>query len=459
MVGVKNKIFWLLLVLILGFLIGYSAFLIDEKMNNNVIGYSNDIEKEVNYGLGTPLYKYVYEEKILNGAIPEIEDGMLPIYYQDGAWYKADLYQKWYSYENFNWANVAIVKGDKKSYYENALPGTQIKSQDVQAYFVWIPRFEYKLFNVDFKPTYEQMINVNFVNKDMERKTKIANGLYYTHPAFTVNNGNGIEEINGFWIAKFEPSLNNKGLIEILPNRDTLVNLNMASMWNYATNVSSSYGLDIPSRIITNMEYGAIAYLSYSNYGKRNNSEYSGNNRLIFLNTAMGTRDSWNWVVTGCSAGTPVINGSYRCPYTYDFPYYGTGASSTGTIYGIYDLAGGSWECVMGIVSNYPIKNNLGGFNGVLPDNKRYYTFYQGSSDMFNYSRSIVGDAMGEVLSNKIVHKTWNGNNAFFATNNFPWIKRGGSFRGSSFSGIFDYGITDANPRGDKTFRVILSKY
>ena len=68
--------------------------------------------------------------------------------------------------------------------------------------------------------------------------------------------------------------------------------------------------------------------------------------------------------MTGCSAGTAINGASYRCPYSYDYPYYGTGASSIGTIYGIYDLAGGSWECVIkrrifivvfGIVTGYVI--------------------------------------------------------------------------------------------------------
>ena len=61
----------------------------------------------------------------------------------------------------------------------------------------------------------------------------------------------------------------------------------MAEMWKYATGVSFSYGLNVPSRIITNMEYGAIATLTYSQYGKRNNEDYLGLEKLVFLNTAM----------------------------------------------------------------------------------------------------------------------------------------------------------------------------
>ena len=416
----------------------------DFKININETYSKSIVGKLINYNF--------YREEILNGADPILYENMIGVKYEAGAWVKADVQNEWYSYENFNWANCVVVRDDKKEFYKKALSGTQISKKDVLGFFVWIPRFEYKLFNVEFKPVQEQMIEVKFVNINEVKKTSIKNGLYYTHPAFSTEAG----ELNGFWIAKFEPSLND-GVIEILSSKETLVNLNMAEMWNYAINISANYGLSVPSRIITNMEYGAIAVLTYSQYGKKNNSEYIGSGKLGFLNTAMGNSD-WDKVLTGCSAGKSVDGASYRCPYSYDYPYYGTGASSTGTIYGIYDLAGGSWECVMGIVSGYPIRDYLGGYNGVLPDNKRFYNFYR-ASNMYDYSRSIVGDMMGEVISISNPTKTWNGNNAYLATANYPWIKRGGSFRGGSYSGIFDFGITDALKRGDKTFRVILSEY
>ena len=424
-------------------------FIIANKFNSSRIEISNTFSKVIE---GKPDSYNLYKEDILNGSDPILYDNLIAVNYVDGGWVKADLTSEWYSYENFNWANAVVVKNSKKDFYNNSDVGTQILKDDTLGFFVWIPRFEYKLFNVEFKPIEEQMIDVRFVNKNDQKNTIIKNGLFYTHPAFSTTNG----ELSGFWIAKFEPSLNNE-TIEILSNKETLVNLNMAEMWKYATGVSFSYGLNVPSRIITNMEYGAIATLTYSQYGKRNNEDYLGLEKLVFLNTAMGNSD-WDKILTGCSAGTAINGASYRCPYSYDYPYYGTGASSTGTIYGIYDLAGGSWECVMGIVSSYPIRDYLGGYNGVLPNNKKFYTFYR-ASNMYDYSRSIVGDMMGEVISISDIKKTWNGNNAYFATLSYPWVKRGGSFRGGRYSGIFDFGITDAIKRGDKTFRVILSEY
>lgn len=399
----------------------------------------------------------IYKEDILNGADPEVIEGMIPIYYENGQWKKADINSSWYSYKDLNWANVAIPANEKKNYYESASPGTIINEDEIIGYFVWVPRFEYKLFNVNFEKIAEQMIEVNFVSSIADKKTKIENGIFFTHPAFTANFNDKTVELNGFWIAKFEPSINNDH-IEIKPNKHTLVNINTGKMIEYANSISTYNNLQYDSRIITNMEWGAIAYLSQSNYGKENNSDYKGISKKIFLNTAMGNSETWDNVTTGCSSGVTASGGTLNCPYSYDKKYYGTGASSTGNIYGIYDLAGGSWECVMGIISDYPVKDDIGGFVGKLPIDKRYYTLYK-NGNMYDYSRGLIGDATRETLSSTIENKSWNGNLAYFATKSYPWIKRGGTFRGGTFSGIFDYGITDALPRGDKTFRTILSKY
>lgn len=393
-----------------------------------------------------------YKEKLLNGAYPEIEQNMIAVYYDDG-WKKANTEKEWYCYEKLNWANVIIPKNELIDYYKNLENDSLINLEDVLGFFVWIPRYEYKLFNVDNKRVKEQIIEINFVNKDTEKKTEIQNGLYYTHPAFSTDEG----ELNGFWIAKFEPTLE-ENIVKILPGKKTLVNINTKDMWDYAFSITGSYKLENQSRMITNMEWGAIAYLSYSNYSKQNNPNYKDLNKRIFINTAAGNDTTWDNVTTGCSSGRISGASSYKCPYAYDIDYYGTGASSTGTIYGIYDLAGGSWECVMGIVSDYPIKDNLAGYKGALPTNKRYYTLYK-EGTMNDYKRGLIGDATKETLSNVVEDKSWNNNLAYFATKAFPFIKRGGTFRGGSFSGIFDYGITDALPRGDKTFRVIISKY
>ena len=399
----------------------------------------------------------IYSDPTLNGSDPLVDNTMIPVYYdfEEKTWKKADPLEKWYDYSKEWWANVVIAKEEYREKYSNALPGEIINLDEILGFFVWIPRFEYKLFNVDKKLVKEQIIEINIVSKTTPKKTTIKNGEYYTHPAFTAQYKNGdTYELDGFWIAKFEPSLENN-LVRLVPNKKPIASINMATMWKYATGIKDSYGLDTPSRIITNMEWGAIAYFTYSNYGKPGNNDFKV--KRVYINNAMGS-DNWDNQLTGCSAGTVSTGGSANCRYQYDVSIYGTGASSTGNIYGIYDLVGGSWECVMGLISGPNLPDNIGGYNGSLPKETRYYTLYNNGA-MLDHTRGYLGDATFETKANTTEYQSWYGNLSYFATSSFPWIKRGGSFRGGGYSGLFDHGITDALPRGDKTFRTILSKH
>lgn len=422
----------------------------DEKIKSNYINAYNNQDSPV-------IIKY--KDASLNGADPELDDNMIPVYYDDEkkVWKKADLYEKWYSYNEQWWANIVTVKPEYLNKYKTLASHSIINLDEIYSFFVWIPRFEYKLFNVNNELVNERYFEINIVSKKTEKKINIKNGEYYTHPAFTANYSNGkTYELNGFWIAKFEPSLNNNEVF-ILPNKKTLVNLNMSDMWNFATGLSQKYQIETPSRIITNMEWGAIAYFSFSEYGKPGNNDFNKNNKRIYINNSMGSK-AWDNLITGCSSGQVVMGGISNCKYRYDVPLKGTGASSTGNIYGIYDLVGGAWECVMGLVSSSNIPNNIGGYNGTLPKETRYYTLYK-NGNMGDATRGIIGDATRETKLNTNWNASWYGNLSYFATSQSPWIKRGGSFRGGGYSGLFDYGVTSAYPRGDKTFRTILSKY
>lgn len=401
-----------------------------------------------------------YKDKELNGSDPLVFENMIPVYYDnnDLMWKKANTDFKWYDYKNNWWANVVTVKPELLDKYKKSNCDSIININDILGFFVWIPRFEYKLFNVNNEYSKEQLIEINIVNKNNEKKTEIKNGQYYTHPAFTAVYQNGkTYELDGFWIAKFEPSLDLNNYINIVPNKKPLVNLNMAQMWNYARNVSLNHQIGMDSRIITNMEWGAIAYFSHSIYGKPGNPDFNFNNNRIYINNSMGNSD-WNNLVTGCSSGTIDYGKSSYCAYEYDIPKKGTGASSTGNIYGIYDLVGGAWECVMGLVSTTNIKSGIGGYQGLPPQETRYFTLYK-NGDMLDVSRGLIGDATKETKKNDLYNGSWYGNLSYFATSSSPWIKRGGSFRGGYYSGLFDYGVTSAQPRKDKTFRVILSEY
>jgi len=58
--------------------------------------------------------KSIYTECILNGSDPVLEDELIPITINaDGVVKKADIKEKWYSYEEKEWANAVILKDEK----------------------------------------------------------------------------------------------------------------------------------------------------------------------------------------------------------------------------------------------------------------------------------------------------------------------------------------------------------
>ncbi len=131
------------------------------------------------------------------------------------------------------------------------------------------------------------------------------------------------------------------------------------------TESGNIYGLTkaTDSHLMKNSEWGACAYLSQSQYGL-DGIDIAVNN--INLNSGGATRtnaigksgvDSV-YAVTGCTTGSTTTgetvktianinettgNTANNGVYTWD-QLNGCKASSTGTIYGIYDLSGGTWE-------------------------------------------------------------------------------------------------------------------
>ena len=86
-----------------------------------------------------------YKEEILNGTEPKLEDPLIPVTIEDdGTVKKADLTSKWYSYEEKRWANAIILKDESKTYNN----GEVIPEEEIESYFVWIPKYSYKLWDL-----------------------------------------------------------------------------------------------------------------------------------------------------------------------------------------------------------------------------------------------------------------------------------------------------------------------
>ena len=86
-----------------------------------------------------------YTESVLNGCDPILSDNLVPVKIEDdGTVKKASIYNEWYNYSKQEWANAVVLEDKTLEYNE----GQVIPEDNIQSYFVWIPRYKYKLFNM-----------------------------------------------------------------------------------------------------------------------------------------------------------------------------------------------------------------------------------------------------------------------------------------------------------------------
>ncbi len=174
--------------------------------------------------------------------------------------------------------------------------------------------------------------------------------------------------------------------------------------------------------MMKNSEWGAVAYLSHSNYGI--NEEIRINNYR---------KDTTTYAtLTGCGASTANASVAATCDITYgsasSYPQ-----STTGNISGIFDMSGGAYEYVMG---NYNNTANTTYFP-TLPSSK-YYDVYLASQFTGSYSTNMTfctlatcgGHALNET-------RAWYNDNANFVNSSYPWFVRGGYHSNSRSAGAF----------------------
>ena len=379
----------------------------------------------------------VYTKDTIPNA-PVLAEGMIPIAYDGTNWVKADTNNtdnNWYNYKNKMWANAVMVTSDKRDTYMNANNGTVIPEDDILAYYVWIPRYRYKLFNVDFTSgTSPQVIDVEFVygtsRQNDETTCQVsdtgeetcqnkANGNWYTHPAFTMINASGNKtELKGIWVGKFEVS-GSSTAPRVKPGVSSLTSITVANMYSAgklfrSTDYITSNGINqSDSHMMKNIEWGAVAYLKQSNYG------------LGITGITINDNSSF---YTGGGSGT-----SYKT---------NTEQSTSGNITGVYDMSGGAFEYVMG---NY---NKTAGDSGLTVSGipAEHIDIYSGTS----VSASHLGDALGETAG-------WYINYADFVLSRHPWFSRGGNCLSGGDAGVFGFIYSTGEGYNSYGFRVVLS--
>ena len=396
----------------------------ESKQLTLTLNYSQDTGAELPDVVGT------FEE-------PVIKDGLVPVMYDaEGNTVKADTNGYWYNYEAKEWANAVAVTQDSRSTYQSAPAGTPIEEADVLAYYVWIPRYRYKLWNVDGVSN-EQEIEIEFETTSATKANGTQNGEWLTHPAFTF----GDEEIPGFWFGKFEMTGTGSNPT-IKPNQMSLTNQNVATQFATIQSMSSeSYGLtSYDSHMIKNMEWGAVAYLTNSKYG-RCTGDICEEVWINNVNTGTGQADNgvqYGPSITGCSGQTVnagVKNNMTACESVRDYKQAGVKASTTNNIYGIYDMSGGAYERTMAAIASthgtFIFADS--GFS-TQPDSK-YFDLYPNNTESTDFSKGKLGDAIKEVRKN--VSTGWYGDYGYFPnTSSYPWFHRGGYADSGSIAGL-----------------------
>ena len=107
----------------------------------------------------------------------------------------SNIPDNWYDYSKSRWANIVVTDGK----IENG----QIVDATTTSYFVWIPRYEYRiLIDRDVQSTDNRRVEINFIEGT---STETTYG-YQIPEAFTWDDGENTKQLLGYWISKYELS-------------------------------------------------------------------------------------------------------------------------------------------------------------------------------------------------------------------------------------------------------------
>ena len=439
---------------------------------------------------------------------PELTNNMIPVYYDNTnkVWKKADAKNskknyKWYDYDNKMWANAVTVTETNRSTYLNAKEGTEIPMNDINTMWVWIPRYTYTYLNTNTP----QEIKIKFENgtsssgtikctdavtegstTTSQTCTDTTNGSLkvgtstYTHPAFTF----GDKELTGLWVGKFESSATtiptststDESTIIIKPNVQSLRYKAVSYMFRDARQMEKAnnvYGFpqsdsttfnwngnltgdnnNIDIHMMKNTEWGAVTYLYHSKYGRCTNGtceELTINNCSTFTTGIGADTVSASHSSTTCTTDKNKYNGES-----------GVKASTTGNVYGVYDMSGGSWEYTMGNMvnsSNQFYTSRASNWSTTTYPLAKYYDSYTYNTSNTTYTRGRLGDATVEMapFSSFNTNISWYSDYAYFPFSSNSWFERGGAQSNGTNAGAFDFSTNNfGSAYNYDSFRVSL---
>ena len=471
-------------------------------------------------------------EGIWDGKVnkPDLMSGMSAIYFDNNKATKVGNTDKdkWYSYNDKEWANAQTEDGSMwvwipRYAYKITYKDTSNKEQGGTIDVVFLVGTTDNYYDKDGKL---QTAKRQTSETDIPDATKD----YVVHPAFTNEsnigyvNGGWKKELTGIWVSKFEAGYFDKNLVdadkekysssvnysqtygytpagknedarnyldEIYGSKTTAIKYPTFQGGKYsmnyinhndAFNISKAiagdsnnvYGLksnSTDSHLIKNSEWGAIAYLGQSQYGL-----YNRNIRINNVN--MGDNSNFVYAMTGYAAKEEDVANTTNTDAIAWNQTGGELASTTGTIYGIYDMSGGTWERSASLVNNGNSRLNEFGSSLMysLKDGKssEYVTVYETDTSVdntgvswtdenllktneANYKKNTkYGDAIKETSTAGTENTSWNGDYSYFAGLYAPFFVRGDSYWGRSGAGLFCFHRPDGNSIYDNGFRSVL---
>ena len=240
---------------------------------------------------------------------------------------------------------------------------------------------------------------------------------------------------------------------------------------NDANNISRAlteegniYGLsssDTDSHLMKNSEWGACTYLARSKTYGIGSTDIAINNKNLNNGGTSNTQAQGNskasvYAVTGYNANNNEWN-----------DYLGTNVSpsTTGNIYGIYDMSGGTWERTASYINNGKTGNGASVVVGKEKSTK-YATVYPysdvGNNDdekgIANYKLNdkIYGDSVRETSTEGKGATSWNGDHSDFPEGRYPFFLRGGHYGNGGTAGLSAFSRNGGGAHWAHGFRSVL---
>ena len=278
--------------------------------------------------------------------------------------------------------------------------------------------------------------------------------------------------------------------VTVRPNVTSWRSITAENIYKVCRNITKDGNIqgltrEVDPHMMKNSEWGGVAYLTQSAYGNKqgtdsssgvwNNayneclvskgedtgSNYGGiNSFCVTLTGAVGSsRNAYTSYyseqtsITDKNADSITIsfteyaqNGTTTAKTQTYYKYYTTNGikgSTTGNIYGIYDMSGGSWE----YMADY-LANGTQPYMTYFKENvsNRYKTEYKGDGATdstedrtanYNANNDRYGDALWETSNGANGQYSWNQDYSNFPYLSSPFFGRGGGFHDSNGAGLF----------------------